>query len=72
MKNECVITLWHPVVALPLVLHLVLGLVCLLSTQSAGQLIQTRSQWFMSLGAGSVEAGTLSLYHPASLSDSCS
>lgn len=70
MKNECVTALWHPTVALPLVLHLVLDLFCLFSPQSTGRLIQPRSQQFMSLGAGSVEAGMLSLYRTASLSDS--
>lgn len=53
-----------------LILHLVLDLFCLFSTQSTGRLIQPLSQRFMSLGAGSVEAGMLSLYRTASLSDS--
>lgn len=64
-------TLRQPGVALPLVLQpVLLALFCLFSTRSTGRVTQPRSQPSVSLGAGWVEAGTLSLYHTASLSDS--
>lgn len=64
-------TLWQPGVALPPVLQpVLLALFCLFPTRSMGRVTQPRSQPSVCLGAGWVEAGTLSLYHTASLSDS--